>query len=152
MINQPERVIQQPIVDARTVDVPRMLKTVYQCPAPSGSVNPRCMYDKWLDKYKAGPFESLADVNTGSVQYYVDSSIAHPLSEPNFARTPVEIIVAESPNGVAQREYRRTFSCPRMCCESQFLHDTTEFREDLMVHQMRKMNEQNWSYCHGLLL
>lgn len=110
-------------------------------------------YDKSLDKYGQN-YGSYSDINAGQITYYIDNSIKEPLFQPNFTiSSDVYGTLYQDPMGAMKPQYDRyplTSENPLFRNKSVYhgclssVADTSEFREDLMSRQMRKINQQRW--------
>jgi hypothetical protein len=110
----------------------------------AGSIDFEDIYDPRFNSYGDGQ-RAYSDINTGQVKYYVSDLDAY--RQPNFiTRSNVEFTEYRTPQNQVWPEYNRTASLDDMRSKvaSQYDADSMFFRQDLMEHQMSKMNRENW--------
>jgi hypothetical protein len=125
---------------------------------PSGNSLLAHVYSSAYTNYGKDYLPDYSNVNTGQIQYYVNSDIAEPYYEPVFV-TPAKVhkVLYTDPMGVQKPEYNRESSAPYMfnACDSSAenclssTHDALEFRQELMEKQMAKVNQSrysNWNF------
>ena len=147
-----------------TYDAPRAIRSVFDRPNYTGKVNVSntCsdeIYKPMYDAYGKQKYDKYSDINTGSIQYYVDRNDTTPYTSPNFtANSIVKSRFFIDPNGNTLPTYDRqnlqecSSNQNKDCVYPNCLSDTNDqlvFREDIMSRQMRKMNQENWSYRYG---
>lgn len=93
--------------------------------------------------FKTSNYNSLNDIETGNIVYYVDGDLAQAYYSPVYAfQTPVEIKLYQDPMGSIKPEYKRIMPYTRAnLWGNMFLQDTQYHREDIMALQQRKNNQ-----------
>jgi hypothetical protein len=139
------------LLDPRRNILTKLDKPPYTGDVPVGNVCTDQIYTPYFRNYGKN-YRNYSDINSGQIQYYVDSSLSESLFNPVFTNPAiVEHKVFMDPMGATKPQYDRHSlvqydwdQCDKQACDS-FTHDSIEFREDLMSRQMRKMNQQDWS-------
>jgi hypothetical protein len=117
----------------------------------AGSIDFENIYDPRFSSY-GDPYRSYSDVNLGQVQYYYSDIDAY--RQPNFIqRSNVEFTEYRTPNNDVWPEYNRTASLDDMRAKvtSQYDADDLYHRQDMMEHQMAKMNRESWQQRYAPL-
>jgi hypothetical protein len=112
--------------------------------APEGSIDFEDIYDPRFNSYGDGT-RAYSDINQGQVHYYYSDVDAY--RQPNFiTRSNVEFTEYRTPQNQVWPEYNRTASLDDMRSKvaSQYDADDMFHRQDMMEHQMSKMNRENW--------
>lgn len=112
--------------------------------APSSSVDFEDIYDPRFNSYGDGT-RAYSDINQGNVHYYYSDIDSY--RQPNFiTRSNVEFTEYRTPQNQVWPEYNRTASLDDMRSKvaSQYDADDMFHRQDMMEHQMAKMNRENW--------
>jgi hypothetical protein len=111
---------------------------------PEGSIDFEDIYDPRFNSYGDGT-RAYSDINQGQVHYYYSDVDAY--RQPNFiTRSNVEFTEYRTPQNQVWPEYNRTASLDDMRSKvaSQYDADDMFHRQDMMEHQMSKMNRENW--------
>jgi hypothetical protein len=111
---------------------------------PAGSIDFEDIYDPRFNSYGDGT-RAYSDINTGQVHYYYSDVDSY--RQPNFiSRSNVEFTEYRTPQNQVWPEYNRTASLDDMRSKvaSQYDSDDMFHRQDMMEHQMSKMNRENW--------
>jgi hypothetical protein len=110
------------------------------------------IYTKYMSNYGKN-YSNYEDISGGDIQYWLSAGSGDAYTEPVFT-TPaiVDTVINIDPMGVVRPEYRRSSTakydwdkCNQDQCDS-LTHDALEFRQELMEKQMRKRNEQEYTY------
>ena len=110
----------------------------------AGSIDFENIYDPRFNSY-GDPYRSYSDVNLGQVQYY--TSDIDSFKQPNFIqRSNVEFVEFRTPQNDVWPEYNRTASLDDMRPKavSQYDADALFHRQDMIEHQMSKINRESW--------
>jgi len=110
-----------------------------------GSTDYNDIYSPDFSGYSTGLFNSYSDVNSGNTSYYVSDYDSY--RYPNFiVRSNVDFIDYTDPQGKTSPQYERISNLNqyRPIAESEFVADTSFFRDSIMESNMRKMNSENW--------
>jgi len=105
--------------------------------------------NKINDSYVKPYHKSYKDIRDGNIKYYEGINSAY--RDPNFSKRNVLSVLHTDPMGTKTMEYVRdndTNRCNRkepVIC-SAWLSDTQNHREDIMSHQMSKMNRNYQTY------
>jgi hypothetical protein len=111
---------------------------------PEGSIDFEDIYDPRFNSYGDGT-RAYSDINQGQVHYYYSDVDAY--RQPNFiTRSNVEFTEYRTPQNQVWPEYNRTASLDDMRSKvvSQYDADDLYHRQDMMEHQMSKMNRESW--------
>lgn len=129
-----------------TFDAMRGLRMELDRPHYTGSVD-----DVYASEYTqyGSDYTNYMDMNTGQIQYHINTATKNPYSTPVFT-TPAVVgkVQFVDPNGIVKPEYPRQAPLDWSSKNpvDSFTHDTLTFREDLIARQQRKNNQSNWMY------
>ena len=137
--------------DPRLINNARGIKLNLSKPPIDTTIRSVDMYAPRNVKY-GGVQASYQDIGAGQIVYYVDTSIQDAFHMPNFTEN-AEIIGSDftDPMGSVKPIYDRNVLNKTKMDDSinnygtTFLRDTTQFREELMALQIRKINQERWS-------
>ena len=129
--------------DPRLLNAPRAQTLTLDAPPFEGRVRLKDIYDSKYDDVAAKPYNSLRDINSGQIAYWIDKELAQPYFKPLFTiESEVQSQSFKDPMDRINPQYSRTplTNNNRNISEDQETRDTIKFREDIMGTQLGQMN------------
>lgn len=135
------------VSDARAVDAVRGIQTrvdtvPYQ--VYYDQINDNISNDPKLSYYGQG-MRKYEDIDYGQITYYVDKSIAQPFYEPVFnIKSETTGWIFNDPMDSTKPQYRKAYPSNVKTSNLSFLDDTSKQREDIIMLQQLKRNQQRY--------